>query len=172
MGLNPRPRRDRRLKLVPKTARPPRHHDQPFARLRENRKGHTKHSGPTNQYAQHQQAQKPQAQHNHPIPTRRSGTPPLVGQPQPQSWRAGQQRQGGGTNAGTKTTRQHSACIHAATLQTSGKIRKKSPRDSPYRHAGPHTPTSEGESVRGSKSARACVRMRAARDLENETKEA
>ena len=94
VGTNPRPRRDRRLKQVPKTARPPRYHDQPLAKPwrtgegTRNTRDHPTHTHDTNQHkSSRRSTPHPRGRGNPTPPQRPASTPGVEG--------AGPQRQGG-----------------------------------------------------------------------------
>ena len=107
MGTNPRPRRDRRLKQVPKTARPPRYHDQPLAKPwrtgegTRNTRDHPTHTHDTNQHkSSRRSTPHPRGRGNPTPPQRPASTPGVEG--------AGPQRQGGGErNVGTRMVPGH-----------------------------------------------------------------
>ena len=153
-GDDPRLRRDRRLKLVPKTARPPRHHLQSFAEPKGGREKGTRSTQAHQPKRTTQTTQKLQAQHNH--PHKRGRNPPhrTATSAQPhgqgrsakatttryQEGREGQERKGRGKgNAGAKENK-------APEKTHEGAQEQARPR--------------EKESVRASKSARECVRTR------------
>ena len=142
-GTRPTPPRDRRFKQVQETAQPPRYQHQSFARPRENRRGHTKHPGPPNQNAQHNQTQKHQAQPNHTQSNANSTWKPKLSQREQKPNPLGSATPPGRES---RTTRQ------------GGGIRREYERQNPCGHAGPRNLWERGRaSARANVCESACV---------------